>query len=127
VDSIRHLQEEEESKNHPIFVPPQPGTDSKPKVQMLAPPGRPMIKFVDIAGKFVNKHESLKRIKKAAHRTTLKAKRRKDVLGVQKRMIQEERRVREARRETANVARAAAKKEEKSKYQPGDGRSLILS
>ncbi|KZP28832.1 hypothetical protein FIBSPDRAFT_682129, partial [Athelia psychrophila] len=74
-DGIRHAHQEEQSKNHSRFLTPQPGT-SKEKVRMVAPPGRPMMKFSDVGGKFINKDESLKRIKKLAHRSSLKAKRR---------------------------------------------------
>ncbi|KZP04692.1 hypothetical protein FIBSPDRAFT_904080 [Athelia psychrophila] len=46
------------------------------KVRMVAPPGRPMMKFSDVGGKFIDKDESLKRIKKLAHRSSLEDKRR---------------------------------------------------
>lgn len=125
-DGIRHAWEEEESKNHPRFVPPQPGTDKMEKVKMIAPPDRPMIKFVDIGGKFINKHESLKRSKKAAHRGALKAKKRKEVVADEQRSIQEAPRIREADNAAA-LAEKKKKKIKKLKWQPGVGRSLVLS
>jgi hypothetical protein len=125
-DGIRHAWEEEESKNHPRFVPPQPGTDKMEKVKMIAPPDRPMIKFVDIGGKFINKHESLKRAKIAAHRGALKAKRRKEVIADERRRIQEELLIRDAVSAAAEAEKKKKKKEE-LKWQPGDGRSLVLS
>jgi hypothetical protein len=129
-DGIRHVREEEESKNHPKFVPPQPGTESMEKVKMVAPTGRPMIKFVDVEGKFIDKLESLKRSKQAVHRAALKVRRRKETLRNKQVMIQENRQIREAARESARAAAKAAvqaKMLENPKWQPGTGRSLVLS
>jgi len=126
-DGIRRKQEEEESKNHPRFLPPQPDTDNMQKVRMVAATGRPMIKFVDVGGKFINKLESLRRRKKATHRGALKAKRRQETLRDEQRRIQEKKHKRQAGREAALAARTAQKKLEGPKWQPGDGRSLVLS
>jgi len=130
IDGIRHVREEEESKNHPRFVPPQPGTENMEKVKMVAPAGRPMIKFVDVEGKFIDKHESIKRSKQTEHRAALKVRRRKETLKDRQMRMQEDRRIREAAREAAKAttrAAAKAKKLENSKWQPGSGRSLVLS
>jgi hypothetical protein len=122
VDGIRHGREEEESKNHPRFVPPQPGTDKMEKVKMIAPLDRPMIKFVDVGGKFINKHESMKRTKKATHRGALKAKRQEEAVTNRRRRIQEERRIREDARDAANAEKKRKKTEKRE-----DARSLVLS
>ena len=118
-EGIRRAREEKESKHHPRFVPPQPGTDEIEKVKMVAPPNRPMIKFVDIGGKFINKHESLKRTKIAARRRALKAKRRKEVVADKWEKVQ--------KAANAVVKAKEQKNMKKLEWQPGEGRSLVLS
>jgi ABC-type molybdate transport system ATPase subunit len=119
-DSLRHAREEEESKNHPIFLP-QSGKGKMNKAKMIAPLDRPMIKFVDVGGKFINKHESLKRIKIASHRRALKMRRRTEIIADERRRIQENLRMRKAAK-----AKKQKKTMEKQKLQLGSGRSLAL-
>ena len=89
---------------------------------MIAPLDRPMIKFVDVGGKFINKHESMKRTKKATHRGALKAKRQEEAVTNRRRRIQEERRIREDARDAANAEKKRKKTEKRE-----DARSLVLS
>jgi hypothetical protein len=124
VDGIRHAREEQESKNHSRFVPRQPGSQSMERVKMVAPTGRPMIKFVDVGGKFINKHESLKRIQKLTHRVASTSRRREEAALEEKRRVEEKQRIKDAKREER---RAAKKAKKKAGWQPGDGRSLVLS
>lgn len=131
-DGISHAREEELSKNHPRFLTPQPGTD-KDKVKMIAPHGRPMIKFSDIGGKFINKGESLKRIKKIEHRGALKSRRRVARVSEQERLIlQAKESKKTARAEARHAARAAsadfkAAQQEQARALSSSARNLILS
>ena len=126
--SIRHVREEEESKNHPRFVPPQPGTKNMEKVKMLAPTGRPMIKFVDVEGQFINKRESLKRIRNVEHRGAMKARRRNEASQDEQRRIEDKRRILVEARAARKAVKAAEKAQrETSRFQPGVGRSLVFS
>lgn len=68
----KRAKREAMSKNR--FLPGKTHHDDT--VKMVAPPGRPMIKFVDVGGKFINKGEISKRIKKQHHRGSLKDKKR---------------------------------------------------
>ena len=65
------VKREAMSKNR--FLPGK--THHNDTTRMVAPPGRPMIKFIDVGGKFINKEEISKRIKKQVHRGSLKDKR----------------------------------------------------
>ena len=98
---------------------------------MVAPMGRPMIKFVDVGGKFINKHESLKRIQKVTHRVVSTSRRREEAALAEKRRVEEKHRMKDASREERRAAKKAKKAAEREKdrprWQPGDGRSLVLS
>jgi len=124
VAGIRHAQREEKSKNHSRFLPRQRGSKNMEKVKMVAATGRPMMMFVDVGGKFIDKPENLVRIKKVAHRGMLKERKRTGVLVDKERRIQE-------KKQLIITARAAARAERKQKKKPewqtGAGRSLVLS
>jgi hypothetical protein len=119
-------REGKESKDHPPFLRLQENqsTDGMEKVKMVAPPGRPMIKFVDIGGKYIDKHDRLARIKRWKHKGMLKTRKREK----NKLAKEEEIRLRAAVKEAAKEAVKAAKALEKAKWQHGSGgRSLVFS
>ena len=131
-DGISHARQEEQSKNHPRFLTPHADT-SKLKVKMVAPPGRPMMKFSDVGGKFINKDESLKRIKKIEHRGALRSRRRDHLLSEQQRLIQEAKENKKVEKEQARLAARAASaafkaaQSEQAREQSNSARNLILS
>ena len=86
---------------------------------MVAPAGRPMIKFVDVGGKFIDKHDRLARIKRWEHKGLLK-----------QRKQEKNKTAREEERKSRIAAEAAAKAAEKlkPKWQQGSGgRNLVFS
>lgn len=100
---------------------------------MVAPPGRPMMKFSDVGGKFINKDESLKRIKKIEHRGTLRLRRRDHLVSEQQRLIQEAKESKKAEKEQTRLAARAASsafkaaQSEQANDQTNRARNLILS
>ena len=66
----KRIKREAMSKN--CFLPDK--THHHDTVKMVAPQGRPAIKFIDVGGKFIDKKEISKRIKKQEHRGLLKDK-----------------------------------------------------
>jgi hypothetical protein len=71
----KHIQAAEDEKYDPKILGRH--KDNPPKVQLLPSgnvPGRPMIKFVDVGGKFVDVKEHRTRAKASARRRTVKDK-----------------------------------------------------
>lgn len=84
-----------------------------------------MIKFVDVGGKFLDKAESLKRMKRRNHRGTLKARKRDE----KESSRSEERTARRDAIEADLAVKAAAKAAAKAKpvWQQGTGgRDLVM-
>ena len=70
------IKREAMSKNY--FLPDK--THHRDAVKVVAPPGRPVTKFIDVGGKFIDKKEISKRIKKQEHRGLLKDKKHQKAL-----------------------------------------------
>jgi len=87
-------------------------------VRMVASPGRPVIKFIDAGGKFIDKKEISKRIKKQEHRGSLKDKKR-----LQKALA--DRNIREARTKAREDAKDAASRHVVNPKEPS-GRDLVM-
>ena len=71
----KHVQAAEDAKFDPKIIGQH--KDSPPKVRLLPSgntPGRPMIKFVDVGGKFVNVKEHTARARESARRRSVKDK-----------------------------------------------------
>lgn len=71
----KHVQAAEDAKSDPKILGQHKG--NPPKVQLLpsgSTPGRPMIQFVDVGGKFINVKEHTVREKERARRRTVKEK-----------------------------------------------------
>jgi hypothetical protein len=123
-DGKMRRREGKESKDRPPFLRSQEnqGTDNSEKVKMVAPPGRPMIKFVDIGGKYIDKHDRLARIKRWKHKGMLKTRKREK----NKLAREEEVKLRAAAKEAELAAKALEKLKPKWQ-QKSDGRSLVFS
>lgn len=102
------------SKNR--FLPGK--THPNDTVRIVAPPGRPVIKFIDAGGKFIDKKEISKRIKKQEHRGSLKDKKR-----LQKALA--DRNVREARTKAREDAKDAVSRHVVNPKEPS-GRDLVM-
>lgn len=90
------------------------------------------MKFSDVGGKFINKEESLKRIKKLTHRSALKSRRRAVLGGEREQAILEAKEAKRVERETARKEKKAASEafkavqEEKSKAMNSAARNLLF-
>jgi len=73
----KHVQAAEDAKSDPKIVGRH--KENPPKVQLLPSsntPGRPMIEFVDVGGKFINVKEHTARARESARRKAIKDKKR---------------------------------------------------
>ena len=71
----KHAQAAEDAKSNPKILGQH--KDNPPKVQLLpsgGTPGRPMIEFVDVGGKFIDVKEHTARAKESVRRRTVKDK-----------------------------------------------------
>lgn len=71
----RHTRTAEDAKSNPEILGQHEG--NPPKTQLLPSgntPGRPMIEFVDVGGKFVNIKEHMARAKESARRKAVRDK-----------------------------------------------------
>ena len=71
----KHVQAAEDAKSDPKIIGRH--KDNPPKVQLLPSgraPGRPMIEFVDVGGKFIDTKEHTARARESARRRTIKDK-----------------------------------------------------
>jgi hypothetical protein len=123
-DGKARRREGEESKSRGPFLRPQEnqGMECTDKVKMVAPAGRPMIKFVDVGGKFIDKHDRLARIKRWKHKGMLKQKKQEKNRAAR----EEELNSRIAAKEAVLAAKAL--KKTKPKWEQGSGgRDLVFS
>jgi len=71
----KHVQAAEDAKFDPKIIGRH--KDNPPRVQLLRSgntPGRPMIEFVDVGGKFINVKEHMARARESARRRSVKDK-----------------------------------------------------
>lgn len=96
---------------------------------MVAPPGRPMIKFVDIGGKYIDKHDRLARIKRWKHKGVLKARKREKNRIAREEAIKLSAAASAAAKEAALATKALQKanKSQQGTGEEGVGRSLVFS